>query len=352
MKAGSPEVKIVSVEKEKVNVTFNGNPKGVSYDLLADEELLKRSKRFYNGLIAYYFHKKQLPEGLANMTLSMSKPLEKLLLAGSGKLPTSLKAGVTGRYVEVWKSSNEPATSAKWKLKLNSGSETLSAGNSRYDMKSIHPLYQKKDYTVKAKVVYLHDFKQDVNIEGLKFDKVVGSMKFQTVIIRNSVGQITWQRTYSLAKSIKNSTILVSARFLVPKNNFALNKTFTQTDKSNSAYGINDGLWVNSSPFFYATGKTAGSFPKTVTIDLGKERAVNALRFGRYSKSKIKQVIFQVSIDNKTFTEVGTHTFYDTEETPVTLFIKGTKAKYIRIVFPDDVASPQRILTELEVYHF
>jgi len=119
--------------------------------------------------------------------------------------------------------------------------------------------------------------------------------------------------------------------------------------------GLTDGSWSNEPPHCFATNDT-DKFPKDVTIDLGAAKAIASIVAGVPPFGSTKTIAVAVSADGKTFTEVGTHVFFQNKEERFTYTFDATTARYVRLTYPDHYAEAVRypntfcFTAEVEVY--
>ena len=119
--------------------------------------------------------------------------------------------------------------------------------------------------------------------------------------------------------------------------------------------GLTDGVWGNSPPNCYATDESA-TFPKTVTIDLGKSENVHLVAYGTPDIGATKTVAVSISEDGRNFTEVGRHEFPMKQAATAQARFEPKPARYIRATFIDTHPAQDfygatfGFLSELEAY--
>ncbi len=119
--------------------------------------------------------------------------------------------------------------------------------------------------------------------------------------------------------------------------------------------GLTDGVWGSSSPGCYATDESE-TFPKFVTVDLGKAQTIHLINYGTPDIGATKTVAISISEDGKTFSEVGRDEFPAKTAFGATDRFEPTKARFVRATFIDqhpaqDVYGTNfAFLSELEVY--
>ena len=139
--------------------------------------------------------------------------------------------------------------------------------------------------------------------------------------------------------------------------NVARQRPFTSSDPNTSGWnaGLTDGNWWGGAGNCFATG-VAAQFPKYVTIDLGRPREVQAVRFGVPGFGSTKSVVISVSEDGKDFQEVGKEEFAGKTEARKELRFDKRPARFVRATFPDhherqdNYSENHSFLSELEVY--
>lgn len=137
----------------------------------------------------------------------------------------------------------------------------------------------------------------------------------------------------------------------------SVGRPYQSSDANNKGWnaGLTDGTWGNTAGTCYATNETP-QFPKTVTIDLGTQRSVQAIRYGVPNIGATKTVSVSVSTDGKNFTEVGRNAFAPKTAAASTARFNTTPARYVRATVEDHY--PQQdgydpnfaFLSEVEVY--
>lgn len=139
--------------------------------------------------------------------------------------------------------------------------------------------------------------------------------------------------------------------------NVATHRPFTSSDPNGHGWnaGLTDGNWHGAAGTCFATG-SADSFPKHVTIDLGRPREVGAARFGVPGFGATKTVAISVSADGRDFQEVGRHEFAGKTEARTDIAFGPRPARYVRATFidhherQDQYSEKHGFLSELEVY--
>ncbi|WP_052572728.1 sialate O-acetylesterase [Haloferula sp. BvORR071] len=139
--------------------------------------------------------------------------------------------------------------------------------------------------------------------------------------------------------------------------NVARQRPFTSSDPNRSGWdsGLTDGNWWSGAGTCFATG-ASDQFPKYVTIDLGRSRPVQAVRFGVPGFGSTKTVVISLSEDGKEFQEAGKQEFAGKTETRKELRFDKRNARFVRATFPDhherqdNYSENHSFLSELEVY--
>ena len=139
--------------------------------------------------------------------------------------------------------------------------------------------------------------------------------------------------------------------------NVAFQKPFTSSDPNKSGWnaGLTDGNWEGGAGSCFATGD-APAFPKHVTLDLGRSRDIQAVRFGVPDFGATKTVVISVSADGKEFQEVGKHEFAGKTRGGTELRFDKRPVRFVRATFADhhdkqdQYSENHGFLTELEAY--
>ncbi|MGC4016999.1 MAG: sialate O-acetylesterase [Luteolibacter sp.] len=134
-------------------------------------------------------------------------------------------------------------------------------------------------------------------------------------------------------------------------------RPYQSSDANNKGWnsGLTDGAWGNTAGTCYATNESP-QFPKTVTIDLGTQRSVQAIRYGVPNIGATKTVAVSVSVDGKNFMEVGRNAFAPKTAATSTARFATTPARFVRATIEDhhpkqDGYDPNfAFLSEVEVY--
>ena len=139
--------------------------------------------------------------------------------------------------------------------------------------------------------------------------------------------------------------------------NVARQRPFTSSDPNNSGWnaGLTDGNWFGGAGNCFATGP-APAFPKYVTIDLGRPRQVQAVRFGVPGFGSTKTVVISLSENGQEFQEAGKQEFAPKTEARAELRFDKRPVRFVRATFPDhydkqdQYSENHSFLSELEVY--
>lgn len=140
--------------------------------------------------------------------------------------------------------------------------------------------------------------------------------------------------------------------------NLALHKPFVCSDPNLSGYlGLTDGSWSNDYPHVFASGKV-GTFPKTVTTDLGKPSVLKTVLLGVPPFGATKTIQVALSLGKTTgYKVVGSYQFRANHAERHAFSISpAVKARYVRLIYPDHWDNgggyePVHVFTsELEVY--
>jgi sialate O-acetylesterase len=140
--------------------------------------------------------------------------------------------------------------------------------------------------------------------------------------------------------------------------NFARDAKWESSDKNTYGWdtGLTDGSWASFAPNCYATGN-ADKFPKHVTIDLKQPQTLNLVRFGAPEIGSTKTVAVSISVDGRTFREIGKHVFPLAKAERASLSFADAEARYIRLTYLDHHAQQSGefsnvfgFTTEVEAY--
>ena len=337
---------------EKLLTFILGSPKKPSRKIfaLSKEEITARSERVPNGLVSYHLLKKDT-EALKEIMANHSHPLSKLIRAGFKSLPNKTSKGLKGRYIEFWQDNDHKGTPS-WRVQVKTDSATpQTIGRRFFRSNDLYP----RNSGVAPRLVSLFDLKSDKPIKDIAISNVSGETNCKTIIIRNSKGEIVWQRVNSL-KTINSKTKSVQ---LDPKDrtyskiNYLLQRPIKLGPNVKANFmGIQDGIWSSAAPhLFYSSSR---NLPQSVDIDMGTVRKINALRFARNNNGKAQEIEFSVSTDGSKFTPVGSKLF---EQSPsknkkFTLHIGEQQARWVRVTFKSSFNSMPIGLVELEAYRF
>ena len=146
--------------------------------------------------------------------------------------------------------------------------------------------------------------------------------------------------------------------------NIALGKPYVCSDPNTHAFGIGgltDGFWDADNVHCFATND-ADTFPKTVTIDLGKQANgkpmnVGLVLLGVPSFGSTKTIEVSLSADGEKFTKIGQSVFAQRQESKLLLsFSRPMPAQFVRLTYPDHYAETAgypntfAFTTECQVY--
>jgi sialate O-acetylesterase len=139
--------------------------------------------------------------------------------------------------------------------------------------------------------------------------------------------------------------------------NVAFQRPFTSSDPNSEGWntGLTDGNWSGARGTCFATGKAPG-YPKHVTIDLGRAREVQAVRFGAPAFGSTKTVVISLSENGQEFQEAGKHEFAGKTAGASEIRFDKRPVRFVRASFPDHhekqdhFSEKHAFLTELEVY--
>lgn len=139
--------------------------------------------------------------------------------------------------------------------------------------------------------------------------------------------------------------------------NVAFQRPFTSSDPNSEGWntGLTDGSWNGARGTCFATGQAPG-FPKHVTIDLGRAREVQAVRFGTPAFGSTKTVVISLSENGQEFQEAGKHEFAGKTAASSEIRFDKRPVRFVRASFQDrhekqdQYSENHAFLTELEVY--
>lgn len=139
--------------------------------------------------------------------------------------------------------------------------------------------------------------------------------------------------------------------------NLAGHRPFISSDPNSHGWnsGLTDGNWFGAAGTCFATGETPG-FPKNVTVDLGREREIQAVRFGVPGFGATRTVAISVSGNGQDFQEVGRHEFAPKTEARAELSFDKRPVRFVRATFvdhherQDGYSENHGFLSELEAY--
>lgn len=119
--------------------------------------------------------------------------------------------------------------------------------------------------------------------------------------------------------------------------------------------GLTDGTWGKDAGTCYATSNDP-HFPKTVTIDLGSEQSIGAVRYGIPPIGAQKTIAISLSSDGKEFAEIGSKSFEPKSDVKAVIRVPAKTARYVRATFVDHHEAQDQFgtafgfLSEVEVY--
>lgn len=139
--------------------------------------------------------------------------------------------------------------------------------------------------------------------------------------------------------------------------NVAFQRPFTSSDPNPNGWntGLTDGSWNGAAGTCFATGMD-GNFPKHVTIDLGRPREAQAVRFGVPPFGSTKTVIISVSENGQEFQEIGKHEFAGKTKAGTEIRFEKRPIRFVRATFADHhekqdhYSENHGFLSELEVF--
>jgi sialate O-acetylesterase len=139
--------------------------------------------------------------------------------------------------------------------------------------------------------------------------------------------------------------------------NVAFQRPFTSSDPNPEGWntGLTDGSWNGARGTCFATGQAPG-FPKHVTIDLGRAREVQAVRFGTPAFGSTKTVVISLSENGQEFQEAGKHEFAGKTAGSSEIRFDKRPVRFVRASFiehhekQDQYSENHAFLTELEAY--
>ncbi len=140
--------------------------------------------------------------------------------------------------------------------------------------------------------------------------------------------------------------------------NFALHCPYVSSDPNTKGWdkpGLTDGVDGRDNKTCYATNDSP-TFPKNVTIDLGKPRDVQTVVVSMPAFGSTKTVEVSLSADNTAFTPFGTKVFEEAKQQRAPITGSKTTARYVRLTYPDfyptshEYSPTYAFTSEVEVY--
>lgn len=119
--------------------------------------------------------------------------------------------------------------------------------------------------------------------------------------------------------------------------NFALHCPYVSSDPNTKNWdqpGLTDGIDGKDNKTCYASGDSP-TFPKYVTIDLGKPRDVQTVIVCMPAFGSTKTVEVSLSADNAAFTPFGKKVFEEAKQQRAPITGAKTTARYVRLTYPD-----------------
>jgi hypothetical protein len=115
-----------------------------------------------------------------------------------------------------------------------------------------------------------------------------------------------------------------------------LNCPYTSSDLNQHGtdwrLGLTDGSWETDARHCFASNESS-TFPKYATVDLGAVSTVGRIVFGVPPFGSTKDVKVEISVDGKTFTEVGGATFSLGKAERVSIDVPKASARYVRLAY-------------------
>lgn len=367
-RSANKEFKVIVVDATdkvlKVRLKKGGNPTSLDFNVLSDTEIAKRAGLIPNGKIAQSIYENKAQDALKELTSedeTMSFLLDQVKNSTSSN---NLKENILkAQKIELWLETDKKINNLK--IKANGTNREIFADAEMVSIVDLYSSFYHDDYKKSQPFkVAVFDLKQEINLDSFEVIKGNGDLKTATVIVRDSSGNITWQRsqkttTSNILKKLPKVYGLDEGYKMPKGDNLALGKTYTQsTPKSESWFGLTDGIWGNRKPFGFATGSEE-SFPKDVVIDLGEETEINAVRLGSPTLGSTREVEVSISTTGTEYTKVNK--FYRPlgKDYKYTLFLEPQKARYVRVRFLANHRSTHEhknpnnaFLSEVEVYRF
>ncbi|MCM8533302.1 MAG: metallophosphoesterase family protein [Lentisphaeraceae bacterium] len=367
-RSANKEFKVIVVDATdkvlKVRLKKGANPTPLNFNILSETEIAKRVALIPNGKIAQAIYEKKA-QGLLNELASEDEDMNFLLeQAKSSTSSNNLKENVLkAQKIELWLES--PKKISNLKIRAKTLKRSITVDPEIVSITDLYSTFYNDDYKKSTPFkVAVFDLKQEVNLDSFEIIKGNGDLKTVTIIIRDSSGNITWQRsqltsTSSILKKLPKKYSLDEIYKMPKGENLAFGKGFTESSaKSESWFGLTDGIWANRKPFGFATNGAA-NFPKNVVVDLGEEMEINAIRLGTPIIGSTREIEVSVSIDGKEFTKVNKFYRPLEREYKYTLFLDTQKVRYVRVRFLENHRSTHQhknpnnaFLSELEVYKF
>lgn len=359
------KVFVEAIKGNRVEVIVDGSTSPVSLGMihLSEEGILKRVSENPLGLYAYHINKEEIEEKIKSIGYNSKNPLAVLVNAAVGGLKVQYEKGaVVGSRIEIWAFSIEGK--ASWELSLSDSEGTAVLEKPEIvDITQIYPAYKSKGMSRKSFPVYSYDLTTEKHIKELSFVKTEGELNSMLLLVRNSQGQIVWQKSFNENETEKSNLLkkksipLYSVDSQPPFENLAYGKPSTAGDPHSGAYiGINDGIWSYGPPFLFGSSKK-DVFPKFVTVDLESVKKLNALRFGIPNRGSTRNISLQYSLDNNEFKTIMDFEFQLGNTERYMMFFETIEARYLRVRFNKNyektlnrAVNTHVFMTELEAY--
>ena len=360
-------VLVEGIQDKRVQVVVDGSatstPLGIMH--ISEKGIKQRVAQFPAGLLAYHIHKEDIRDKIKSIRYSSKNPIAILVNAATGGLKVNYpKGSVVGSKIEIWPLAS--SAQVEWDLSLKSGAkDALLEKPEKLSIKDVYPGYKAKGMTKKYFDIYQYDLTTETLIKELSFSNSKGQLNSMVLLIRNSQGQIVWQRSFhenaNTKKDIlKGGPIKFYSKEAPPQwENLALGKPSTASDPHSGGYvGVNDGIWAFSQPFLFGSSKK-DNFPKYVTVDLESVKKVNVLRFGIPNRGSTKNISLQYSLDNNEFKTLTDFEFTQGITERYTAYFEPFEARYLRIRFNENyekslnrAANTHVFISEFEAYFF
>lgn len=180
-----------------------------------------------------------------------------------------------------------------------------------------------------------------------KFVPAQAVISGKTVVVSSpqvpAPAQVRFAWDHCAEPNLSNKDGLPASAFRAPRPvNYALNAPYTCSNPNRYNWGasgqLTDGSWDANQEHCFASNNE-DAFPKEVVVDLGEPRALSEVKFGVPPFGSTRTIVASASEDGKNYVELGKHEFTQSKAETATIKANATKARYIRLVYPDHHAA-------------